>query len=91
MRRTLGINVLQCPVCHATMLLLAVITRREVIDRILTHVKVHSSFSFRVASRELLVSTIPRLRRCERGAAEIGAGCDVRGHAEVRLKGAWED
>jgi hypothetical protein len=40
MRRTLGINVLQCPVCQATMLLLAVITRREVIDRILTHVKV---------------------------------------------------
>ena len=72
MRRTLGINVLQCPVCQATMLLLAVITRREVIDRILTHVKVHSSFSFRVASRELLVSTIPRLRRRERGAAEIG-------------------
>jgi len=32
--------VLQCPVCQATMLLLAVITRREVIDRILTHVKV---------------------------------------------------
>ena len=40
MRRTLGINVLQCPVCQATMLLLAVITKREVIDRILTHVKV---------------------------------------------------
>ncbi len=40
MKRTLGINVLQCPVCQATMLLLAVITKREVIDRILTHVKV---------------------------------------------------
>jgi len=72
MRRTLGINVLQCPVCQATMVLLAVITRREVIDRILTHVKVHSSFSFRVASRELLVSTILRLRRCDRGTAAIG-------------------
>ena len=85
MRRTLGINVLQCPVCQATMLLLAVITRREVIDRILTHVKVHSSFSFRVASRELLVPTILRLRRCERGDR---SRCDVRGRAEVRLKGA---
>ena len=51
MKRTLGINVLQCPVCQMTMALLAVITKREVIDRILTHVKVHSSFSFRVASR----------------------------------------
>ena len=40
MRRTLGINVLKCPVCQMTMVLLAVITRREVIDRILTHVKV---------------------------------------------------
>ena len=40
MRRTLGINVLQCPVRQMTMVLLAVITRREVIDRILTHVKV---------------------------------------------------
>ena len=40
MRRTLGINVLQCPVCQMTMLLLAVITKREVIARILTHVKV---------------------------------------------------
>ncbi len=40
MRRTLGINVLQCTVCQATMLLLAVITKREVIDRIVTHVKV---------------------------------------------------
>ena len=62
----------QCPVCQTTMLLRAVITRREVIDRILTHVKVHSSFSFRVAGRELLASTTPRLRRCKRGAAEIG-------------------
>jgi len=72
MRRTLGINVLQCPVCQATMLLLAVITRSEGTNRILTHVKVHSSFSFRVASRELPVSTILRLQRRERGAVEIG-------------------
>jgi len=40
MRRTLGINVLQCPACQAAMLLLAVVTKREVIDRILSHVKV---------------------------------------------------
>ena len=32
--------MLQCPVCQATMLLLAVITKREVIERILSHVKV---------------------------------------------------
>jgi len=40
MKRTLGINVLQCPVCQMTMVLLAVITKREVIDGVLTHVKV---------------------------------------------------
>ncbi len=40
MRRTLGINVLCCPVCSATMVLLAVITKQEVISRILTHVRV---------------------------------------------------
>ncbi len=36
MKRTLGINVLQCPVCEATMVLLAVIAKREVIDRFRT-------------------------------------------------------
>ena len=40
MRRTLGINPLVCPVCSATMVLLAVITKKETIRRILTHVKV---------------------------------------------------
>jgi hypothetical protein len=40
MRKTLGINPLACPVCSATMVLLAVITKQEVIRRILTHVKV---------------------------------------------------
>ena len=39
MRRTLGINPLVCPVCSATMVLLAVITQKETIRRILTHVK----------------------------------------------------
>ena len=77
MRRTLGIHVLQGPVCQATMVLLAVITRSEGTNRILTHVKVHSSFSFRAASRELLVPTILRLRRRERGAAGIDPGAIV--------------
>jgi len=40
MRRTFGIYVLCCPVCSATMALLAVITRQDVIAKILTHVKV---------------------------------------------------
>jgi hypothetical protein len=39
MRRTLGIHPLVCPVCSATMVLLAVITQKETIRRILTHVK----------------------------------------------------
>jgi hypothetical protein len=40
MKRTFGINVLCCPVCQATMALLAVITKQEVIAKILTHVNV---------------------------------------------------
>ena len=40
MRRTFGINVLCCPVCQATMVLLALITKQDVIAKILTHVKV---------------------------------------------------
>ena len=40
MRRTFGIYVLCCPVCSATMALLAVITRQDVIAKILAHVKV---------------------------------------------------
>lgn len=40
MRRTLGANVLKRPVCRATMALLAILTRREGIDRILSHVEV---------------------------------------------------
>ena len=40
MRRTLGINPLRCPVCQATMSLLAVITKPDVILKILSHVKV---------------------------------------------------
>jgi hypothetical protein len=40
MRRTFGINVLCCPVCSATMVLLAVITQQHVIAKILTHVNV---------------------------------------------------
>jgi hypothetical protein len=42
MRRTLGIHPLECPVCHATMVLLAVITRQEVSRRTLEHAKVPS-------------------------------------------------
>jgi len=66
MRRTLGINVLQCPVCQATMLLLAVITKREGIDRILTHVKVRrepiewTRTPMSVAHRRTGSSSIPR-------------------------------
>ena len=40
MRRTIGINLLRCVVCQATMTLLAVITKPDVILRILSHVKV---------------------------------------------------
>jgi hypothetical protein len=40
MQRTLGINPLQCPVCQATMMLLAVITKQDVILRILSHLNV---------------------------------------------------
>jgi len=40
MRRTLGINILQCPVCQATMTLLAVITKQDVILKILSHLNV---------------------------------------------------
>jgi len=90
MKRTLGINVLQCPVCQATMVLLAVITKQEVIDQILTHVKVPSSFSFRVASRELLVATIPRLRRREREpprSVPLRCSRPRRGAPEGRLRG----
>ena len=39
MKRTFGINVLCCPVCQSTMVLLALITKQEVIAKILTHVK----------------------------------------------------
>jgi len=78
MRRTPGINVLQCPVCQASMLLLAVITRREGIDRILTHVKVRrepiewTRTPTSATHRRTGSSSILRLRRRERGAAEIG-------------------
>ena len=40
LRRTFGINVLSCPVCQATMVLLAVITKQAVIEKILSHVHV---------------------------------------------------
>ena len=40
MKRTLGINPLLCPVCQATMTLLAVITKQDVILRILSHLNV---------------------------------------------------
>jgi hypothetical protein len=40
MKRTLGINVLQCPVCRATMTLLAVITKPDGILKILSHLNV---------------------------------------------------
>jgi len=53
-------------VCQATMLLLAVITRREVIDRILRHVKVprepieRTRPPMSVAHRRTGSSSIPR-------------------------------
>jgi hypothetical protein len=40
LRRTFGINILCCPVCQSTMVLLALITKQDVIAKILTHVKV---------------------------------------------------
>ena len=40
LRRTFGINILCCPVCQSTMVLLALITEQDVIAKILTHVKV---------------------------------------------------
>jgi hypothetical protein len=40
MQRTLGINPLNCPVCKATMTLLAVITKQDVILKILSHLNV---------------------------------------------------
>ena len=40
MRRTLGINPLRCVACQATMTLIAVITKPDVILKILSHVKV---------------------------------------------------
>ena len=43
MPRTLGTNPLRCPICQATMSLLAVITRQDVILRFLSHVKVPRS------------------------------------------------
>ena len=96
MRRTLGINVLQCPVCQATMPLLAVITRREVIDRILTHVKVRrepiewtrpptSAGHWTTTSWSIL-----RLRRCERElprSVPLRSSRPRRGSSEGRLRG----
>jgi hypothetical protein len=41
-RRTLGIHPLECPVCHATTVLHAVIIRQEVVRRIHEHLKVPS-------------------------------------------------
>ena len=40
MKRTLGINPLLCPVCQATMTLLAVITKQDVILKVLSHLNV---------------------------------------------------
>jgi hypothetical protein len=40
MKRTLGINPLLCPVCQATMTLLAVITKPDGILKILSHLNV---------------------------------------------------
>jgi len=39
MRRTFGIDVLECPKCQSTMKVLAVISQPEVVEKILVHVK----------------------------------------------------
>jgi hypothetical protein len=39
MARTWGVSVLECPKCQQTMRPVAVITRHEVVDRILAHLR----------------------------------------------------